>query len=100
DLLESILNARSAGLRASAAGGTVEVEAYCRRRILEILPDLLSEADGRDAEYFREVCFLVPQLADSSEEVVEFLRSSVASLQGELRRMAVEALEEAEEVVS
>jgi hypothetical protein len=63
------------------------------------LPQVLSHADGSDAEYFREVCYLIPQLADSSGEVVDFLRTSASTLEGELRKAAVEALEEAEEVV-
>ncbi|MEV5337594.1 hypothetical protein AB0K93_03800 [Streptomyces sp. NPDC052676] len=97
-LLESILNARNAGVRAGTADGSVDVTSYCRNEILATLPQLLSHADGTDAEYFREVCYLIPQLADSSDEVISFLRKSVSTLEGELRQAAAEALEEAEEV--
>ncbi|MEV5547724.1 hypothetical protein AB0L35_16590 [Streptomyces sp. NPDC052309] len=98
-LLESILNARNAGVRAGLEDGSVDVTDYCRSEILAALPQLLSHADGSDAEYFREVCYLIPQLADSTDEVVGFLRESVATLGGELRKVAADALEEAEEVV-
>ncbi|WP_077798742.1 hypothetical protein [Streptomyces sp. JHA26] len=98
-LLESILNARNASARAGLEGGSVDVADYSRGEILAALPELLGHADGSDAEYFREVCYLIPQLADSSDEVVGFLRKSVSTLEGELRRVASEALEEAEEVV-
>ncbi|AIS01005.1 hypothetical protein [Streptomyces glaucescens] len=97
-LLESILNARNAGVRAGLEDGSVDVTSYCRSEILAVLPQLLSHADGSDDEYFREVCYLIPQLADSSDEVVAFLRKSVSTLEGELRQAAVDALEEAEEV--
>ncbi|GAA0927204.1 hypothetical protein GCM10009549_49130 [Streptomyces thermoalcalitolerans] len=59
---------------------------------------MLSHADGTDAEYFHEICNLVPQLADSSVEVVDFLRKSVAAFTGELHQAAADALKEAEEV--
>jgi hypothetical protein len=98
-LLESILNARNSGVRAGLEDGSVDVTEYCRNEILAALPQVLSHADGSDAEYFREVCYLIPQLADSSGEVVDFLRTSASTLEGELRKAAVEALEEAEEVV-
>jgi hypothetical protein len=98
-LLESILNARNAGVRAGLEDGSVDVTSYCRSEILAVVPQLLSHADGTDAEYFREVCYLIPQLADSSDEVVSFLRKSVSTFEGELRQAAADALEEAEEVV-
>ncbi|MEU3659031.1 hypothetical protein AB0E77_04590 [Streptomyces sp. NPDC032940] len=98
-LLESILNARNAGVRAGLEDGSVDVTEYCRSEILAALPQLLGHADGSDAEYFREVCYLIPQLADSSGEVADFLRSAAATLEGELRKAAAEALEEAEEVL-
>ncbi|MFF7382414.1 hypothetical protein [Streptomyces griseoluteus] len=97
-LLESILNARSPGLRAVRRGNPVDVAEYCREGILKILPEILRSADGRDAGFFREVCFLIPQLADSSDSVIEFLTAATSDHQGELRRLAGEALEEAEDV--
>jgi hypothetical protein len=98
-LLESILNARSPGLQASVGGVLVDVAEYCRKRILDLLPEMLREADGEDIELFREVCFLIPQLADSSPEVMEFLDLSISRYEGELRRASAEALEEAREVL-
>ncbi|WP_159393505.1 hypothetical protein [Streptomyces sp. TN58] len=98
-LLESILNARSRGLQALVDGVSVDVAEYCRRRILDILPEILQKADGEDFELFREVCFLIPQLADSSNEVVKFLSNSISRFEGEFRRVSSEALEEAEEVL-
>jgi hypothetical protein len=98
-LLEAMLNARNPGVRAEFEGGAVDVADYCRSEILAVLPQLLQHADGVDAEYFREVCFLIPQLADSSDAVVSFLRRSVSALEGELRQVAADALVEAEEVV-
>jgi hypothetical protein len=97
-LLESVLNARNAGARAGLENGSVDVTDYCRSEILAVLPQLLSHADGTGAEYFHEICNLVPQLADSSVEVVDFLRKSVSVFTGELRRAAADALEKAEEV--
>lgn len=97
-LLEAILNARNAGVRAGLEDGSVDVTDYCRNEILAVLPRLLSHADGADPEYFHEICHLVPQLADSSAEVIGFLRKSVSTLEGELRQAAADALEEAEEV--
>ncbi|MFJ3207540.1 hypothetical protein [Streptomyces flaveolus] len=95
-----MLNARNPGVRAEFEGGAVDVTDYCRSEILAVLPQLLRHADdANDAEYFREVCFLVPQLADSSGAVLAFLRRSVSTCEGELRRVAADALEEAEEVV-
>lgn len=97
-LLESILNARSPGLQVLVDGVRVDVANYCRGRILDLLPGILREADGEDLDFFREVCFLIPQLADSSEEVIKFLRRSIFQFEGESRRLSSEALEEAEEV--
>ncbi|MFD9419088.1 hypothetical protein ACFWC9_30910 [Streptomyces goshikiensis] len=99
-LLESILNARSPGLQVLVGGVLVDVAEYCRKRILDLLPEILREADGEDFELFREVCFLIPQLADSSEEVIKFLGLSVSRFEGELQRVSNEALGEAEEVLS
>jgi hypothetical protein len=99
-LLECVLNARNAGVRAAVEGGSVDVAGYCRSEVLAVLPQLLRHADGADAEYFREVCYLIPQLADSSEAVLSFLRRSASTLVGELRQVAADALEEAEEVAS
>ncbi|MFE7353499.1 hypothetical protein ACFU8Q_09890 [Streptomyces sp. NPDC057543] len=86
----------------SAAGADepvlVDAAEYCRKRILDLLPEILRAADGENSELFREVCYLIPQLADSSEDVIEFLGLSVSRCEGELRSMAGEALEEAEEV--
>jgi hypothetical protein len=98
-LLESILNARNTGVRAGLEDESVDVTSHCRSQILAMLPQLLSHADGTDAEYSREVCYLIPQLAGSSDEVVSFLRKSVSTIEGELRQAAADALEEAEEVV-
>ncbi|WP_331721195.1 hypothetical protein [Streptomyces sp. NBC_00454] len=98
-LLESILSARSPGLQLLVGGVLVDVAGYCRKRILDLLPEILREADGEDSELFREVCFLIPQLADSSEEVIKFLGLSISRFEGELRRVSSEALEEAEEVL-
>lgn len=97
-LLEAILNARNAGVRAGLEDGSVAVTDYCRNEILAVLPQVLSHADGADPEYSHEICRLVPQLADSSAEVIGFLRKSVSTLEGELRQAAADALEEAEEV--
>ncbi|MFJ8542577.1 hypothetical protein ACIRFH_11275 [Streptomyces sp. NPDC093586] len=97
-LLECVLNARNAGVRAAVEDGSVDVAGYCRSEVLAVLPRLLRHADGADAEYFREVCYLVPQLADSSDAVVTFLRKSASTFDGELRQVAADALEEAEEV--
>ncbi|MFE5210077.1 hypothetical protein [Streptomyces sp. NPDC056600] len=97
-LLESVLNARNALARAASEDGSVDVAEYCRHEILSVLPHLLEQADGTDADLFREVCYLIPQLADASEAVVVFLRDAVAKLDPELRRVAADALEEAEEV--
>ncbi|MFD5575278.1 hypothetical protein [Streptomyces cadmiisoli] len=98
DVLESILNARHPGLNVAIGGVAVDVAEYCRKRILDILPEILRKADGEDIELFREVCFLIPQLADSSQEVIEFLSLSVSRFEGELLRISSEALEEAREV--
>jgi hypothetical protein len=99
-LLEAVLNARNPGVRAEFEGGDVDVADYCRSEILAVLPQLLGYADGvDDAEYFREICFLIPRLADSSGAVLAFLRTSVSTCEGELRRVAADALKEAEEVV-
>ncbi|MFD9390472.1 hypothetical protein ACFWBB_06945 [Streptomyces sp. NPDC060000] len=98
-LLESILNARSPGLQVIVGGVLVDVAEYCRKRILDLLPEILREADGEDVELFREVCFMIPQLADSSQEVIEFLDLSISRFEGELRRVSSEALEEAQEVL-
>ncbi|MDX2682451.1 hypothetical protein [Streptomyces soliscabiei] len=98
-LLESILNARSPGLQVTVDGARVDVSEYCRKRILDLLPEILREADGEDVQLFREVCFLIPQLADSSPEVIEFLKLSISRFEGELRRVSSEALEEAQEVL-
>lgn len=97
-LLEAILNTRNAGVRAGLEDGSVDVTDYCRSEILAVLPQLLSHADGADPEYFHEICYLVPQLADSSAEVIDFLRKSVPTLEGELCQAADDALEEAEEL--
>ncbi|SHI51701.1 hypothetical protein SAMN05444521_7763 [Streptomyces sp. 3214.6] len=77
----------------------MDVSEYCRKRILDLLPEILREADGEDVQLFREVCFLIPQLADSSQEVIEFLNLSISRFEGELRRVSSEALEEAQEVL-
>ncbi|MET8577426.1 hypothetical protein [Streptomyces sp. NPDC005012] len=98
-LLESVLNARNTLARAASEDGSVDVAGYCRHEILSVLPHLLRQADGTDADLFREVCYLIPQLADSSEAVVVFLRESVAMLGPELHQVATDALEEAEEVM-
>ncbi|MFE6751151.1 hypothetical protein ACFVGM_35260 [Kitasatospora purpeofusca] len=98
-MLESILNARSPGLQVLVDGVPLDAAEYCRKRILDLLPEILQEADGKDFEFFREVCFLIPQLADSSDEVIRFLNLSISRFEGELRRVSSEALEEAEEVM-
>ncbi|MFD6416137.1 hypothetical protein [Streptomyces sp. NPDC060194] len=98
-LLESILSARSPGLQVLVGGVLVDAAEYCRERTLDLLPGILRNANGEDFAFFREVCFLIPQLADSSDEVIRFLGSSVLRFEGELRRVSSEALKEAEEVV-
>ncbi|GAA1299758.1 hypothetical protein [Saccharothrix xinjiangensis] len=98
-VLESVLNARSPGLKVGVGGALVDVADYCRGRILEILPQILYRATGKDVDYFREVCHLIPQLADSSEEVVNFLVATLAEHDGQLRQFAADALEEAREVM-
>lgn len=98
-LLEAVLNARDPGARAASAEGDVDVAEYCRGEILGLLPLLLEQAHGASPEFFREVCFLVPQLADSSTAVLPFLARAAARCDGERGRWAREALEEAGEVV-
>ncbi len=99
ELIEAILEARSPGLTVNVRGEGVEVEEFCRNRVLEVLPLILECVEGEDLEYFREVCFLIPPLADSSAQVVGFLRASVVRYEGEWLRVCSEALVEAEEVV-
>lgn len=98
-VLEAVLGARTPGLEVTVHGAAVDVAEYCRRRILELVPAILREAEEADPAYLREVFFLVPQLADSSPEVLDFLRKQAASLDGELLEQCREALEEAEDVI-
>lgn len=98
-LLEAVLSARTPGLVVTVHGGAVDVAEYCRGRILELVPVMLGCADGKDSAYLREVFFLVPQLADSSPQVLDFLRKQMSSLDGEMLMQCRGALEEAEEVV-
>jgi hypothetical protein len=98
-LLEAVLNARNPGARAASAEGDVDVAEYCRTEILGILPQVLVQAESATSAFFREVCFLIPQLADSSATVGRFLVRAVAHSDGQRRRWAHEALEEAREVL-
>ncbi|WP_448321651.1 hypothetical protein [Streptomyces sp. CO7] len=98
-LLEVVLNARNPGVRAASAEGDVDVAEYCRAEILDVLPLLLEQAGGAAPDFFREVCFLIPQLAESSTAVARFLVRAVARCDGERRLWAREALEEAREVL-
>lgn len=98
-VLEAVLSARTPGLEVTVDGAAVDVAAYCRRRILELVPAILRGAEETDPAYLREVFFLVPQLADSSAEVLDFLREQASSLDGELLEECREALEEAEDVI-
>ncbi|MFF2147475.1 hypothetical protein [Kitasatospora sp. NPDC058190] len=96
--LEVILNARDHGSTVSIDGAPVDTAAYCRARILEVLPEILRTADPADPDHFEEVCFLVPQLADSAPQVLDFLRLHTAGRDSRARELALAALEEAEDV--
>ncbi|MFE6055266.1 hypothetical protein ACFQ6N_31335 [Kitasatospora sp. NPDC056446] len=98
-LLEEILNARDPGSTVVVDGRTVDTAAYCRARILEIVPEILRTANPADPDHFRGVCFLVPQLADSAPQILDFLRGHAFGRFVGARKPALEALEEAEEVV-
>ena len=65
----------------------------------DVLPQILQLGRDGDDEDLQEVCYLIPQLADSDEPVVKFLRSEARSASGERVKMVREALEEAEEVL-
>ncbi|MEU3557832.1 hypothetical protein [Streptomyces fragilis] len=98
-LLEAVLSARNPGVRATSAEGDVDVAEYCRAEVLGVLPRVLRQADAAAADFFREVCFLVPQLAGSSTAVARFLVRAAARGEGERRRWALEALEDVREVL-
>lgn len=98
-LLEAILSARDPGLSVTVDGVDRDAAQYARQRILDGVPSLMASSRTEGLEWFREFCFLVPQLSDSSPEVVDFLRHSVTDLEGERRKLCLEALEEAEEVL-
>ncbi|MFF1302634.1 hypothetical protein [Streptomyces sp. NPDC058307] len=98
-LMEAILNARSPGHSVMVGEAATDVAQYVRQRVLDGVPLLVSCAENEDLDWFREFCFLVPQLADSSQEVIDYLRRSAPLLQGEKRALCYEALEEAEEVL-
>jgi hypothetical protein len=98
-LLEAVLSARSPGLSVVVDGADTDVAQYCRQRILDGVPLLVAGADDEELQWFKEFCFLVPELADTSREVIEYLRRSIDSLEGERQALCREALEEAEEVL-
>lgn len=97
-LLEMILNSRTPGLTVEVDGVPVDAAGYCRERVLGVLPRILAAVDAQGGEYLREVCLLIPQLADSSPLVLDFLRGVVAGHEGELSECIADATEEAEEV--
>ncbi|MFJ9703662.1 hypothetical protein [Streptomyces sp. NPDC101234] len=98
-LLEAVLNGRAVGLSVMLDGADTDVAQYARRRILDGVPTLIRHAEDESLNWFKEFCFLVPQLADSSAEVVDYLRRSADRTGGERQALCREALEEAEEVV-
>ncbi|MFJ9611535.1 hypothetical protein ACIRS1_34870 [Kitasatospora sp. NPDC101176] len=98
-ILEEILNARNAGSTVEVDGRTVDTAAYCRDRILGVVPDILRTADPADLDQFDAVCFLVPQLADSAPQIIDFLHRHATHPAPGVRKPVLEALEEAEEVV-
>lgn len=98
-VLEAILSARSPGLQVPVDGTARDVAEYVRQRILDVLPQILQLGRDGDDEDLQEVCYLIPQLADSDESVMEFLRSEAQSASGDRLKMVREALQEAEEVL-
>ncbi|MFD4659637.1 hypothetical protein ACFWP2_28880 [Kitasatospora sp. NPDC058444] len=97
--LEEILSARTPGSTVLVGGRAVDTAAYCRARILDAVPDILRTADPADLDQFRGVCFLVPQLADSAPQILDFLHRHATHPHPDVRKAVLEALEEAEEVV-
>ncbi|MFE1834263.1 hypothetical protein [Streptomyces sviceus] len=97
--MEAMLNARSPGLLVMVGEEETDVAQYVRQRVLDAVSLLIPCAENEDLDWFREFCFLVPQLADSSQEVIDYLRRSAPLLQGEKQAVCHEALEEAEEVL-
>ncbi|MER7768679.1 hypothetical protein [Kitasatospora sp. NPDC096140] len=98
-ILEEILDARTPGLTVEVGERTVDTAAYCRARILDVVPDILHTADPADLGRFGAVCFLVPQLADSAPQIIDFLHRHATHPVSAVRTLVLEALEEAEEVV-
>ncbi|MFJ3794230.1 hypothetical protein [Kitasatospora sp. NPDC090091] len=98
-ILEEILNARTPGSTVEIDGRAVDTAAYCRERTLDVIPDILRTADPVDLDQFDAVCFLIPQLADSVPQIIDFLHRHANHPVPGVRKPVLEALEEAEEVV-
>ncbi|GII67106.1 hypothetical protein Skr01_71910 [Sphaerisporangium krabiense] len=99
-LLNVIFSGGSYGRRVTVDGADVELEEYCRGRIIESLPLIGAVTPGLQDKQFEYLMILLSKVGEFSVDVIPIIEREVAASSGERLTHAEDALEVALEMAA